>query len=437
MSLKYLAAAAAVLATTLAAPSSRQAATKDIVDLAAGTDSLKILVELVTLADLGATLKGDGPFTVFAPTDDAFAKTAKALGYPAKDNDETIASLTEAFTKLAKSKKQKRDAVAEIKDVLLYHVLPVKNTFKQLLSRTTLATALDSTTIERGQKGVSAESLKDKSPGVPDPEITAKDIMASNGIVHTINSVLLPFDVTADTLKLIGGPAASMPDGSPTTSPTTTAAGAKTTTSSDAKTTTSDDTKTTTSDDADPESTDDDDDVCFPMAAVVHMEDGTEVAMHSLEAGHMIATGSGDHSAVFAFSHRTLSGLHPFVRIEAASGRFITLSKNHYLYANGKLAAAETVRVGDELTTIEGVSRVVKTSVVFEEGLVAPHTMHGDVLVNGVRASTYTRTVHPTIAHALLAPVRMIVRMGLSAEPLGSLLYGGAGSAAKAMPRGD
>jgi hypothetical protein len=57
-------------------------------------------------------------------------------------------------------------------------------------------------------------------------------------------------------------------------------------------------------------------------------------------------------------------------------------------------------------------------------------------VVNGVRASSYTRSVHPRVAHVLLAPVRAVVRAGLATEPLGGLFYDGADRLAALMPKG-
>lgn len=114
------------------------------------------------------------------------------------------------------------------------------------------------------------------------------------------------------------------------------------------------------------------------------------------------------------------------LRIATATGHGMTITPDHYLFANGRLATAKSVRVGDKLELIVGkLSPVVAIDVQHaERGLIAPHALHSsDLYVNDIRASSYTRTVQ--IAHMLLAPIRGVVRSGISKEPLGKLLRAG------------
>jgi uncharacterized surface protein with fasciclin (FAS1) repeats len=147
--------AALVLPATLRAD---QHGTKDIVDTAVAAGSFKTLASALQAAGLVETLKGKGPFTVFAPTDEAFAKIPKA------DLDA-----------LLKDK-------AKLTRVLTYHVVPGK------------VMAGDVAGLKEA-KTVEGQSLKiDTSSGVKvdGANVVKTDIEASNGVIHVIDSVILP-----------------------------------------------------------------------------------------------------------------------------------------------------------------------------------------------------------------------------------------------------
>lgn len=133
----------------------------DIVDIAAADDQFSTLVAAVTAAGLVDKLKGDGPFTVFAPTNAAFealpAGTVEDLLKP-ENKDKLIAILT-------------------------YHVVPGAVTSDQLAGqRMDVATVQGQTVHVDGRSGVKVNSSK----------VTTADIIASNGVIHVIDSVLLP-----------------------------------------------------------------------------------------------------------------------------------------------------------------------------------------------------------------------------------------------------
>ncbi len=155
--LLVLAAATAVLA--LPAGSASAAPQKDIVETAAGAPQFSTLVSLVKKAGLVGTLSGTTNYTVFAPTNAAFAKV------PKKTLDD-----------LASDK-------AMLRKVLLYHVLPGKVPASKVLKTKSATTA-------EGSKVTF--SVRGKSAFVNDAKITKTDIRCSNGIVHAINRVLLP-----------------------------------------------------------------------------------------------------------------------------------------------------------------------------------------------------------------------------------------------------
>lgn len=86
------------------------------------------------------------------------------------------------------------------------------------------------------------------------------------------------------------------------------------------------------------------------------------------------------------------------------------------MYLSGSLRPAGTARVGDTLELADGsLSRVNGVSVVLDTGLYNPQTAHGDILVNGIRASTFTTAIQPGLAQAALAPLRMLFeKVGVS-----------------------
>ncbi|WP_459251809.1 fasciclin domain-containing protein [Cauispirillum nitrogeniifigens] len=141
-----------------------QPASGDIVDVAAGNGSFATLVAAVKAAGLVDTLKGDGPFTVFAPTDDAFAKLPAG----------TVENLL---------KPENRDQLTRI---LTYHVVPGKVTSDQLSGKRIQAATAAGPTLDIDASG--------QGVMVQQATVTAADIPASNGVIHVIDTVLLPAD---------------------------------------------------------------------------------------------------------------------------------------------------------------------------------------------------------------------------------------------------
>ena len=146
------------LAMTLAATTARSA---DIVDTAVSAGSFKTLVAAVKAADLVGTLKSDGPFTVFAPTDEAFAKLPAG----------TLESLLKPENK------------AKLVSILTYHVVPGKVMASDIAGK-----SLKVATVEGSRMSVDAKSgvMVDKA------NVIKTDIMTSNGVIHVIDKVILP-----------------------------------------------------------------------------------------------------------------------------------------------------------------------------------------------------------------------------------------------------
>ena len=134
-------------------------AKKDIVDTAVGAGSFKTLVAAVQAAELVDTLKGKGPFTVFAPTDEAFAKLPKGT--------------VEALLKDKKA----------LSAILTYHVVPGKvmagEVVKLSTAKTVQGQAIDIVT-------------KDGKVTINGVNVVMTDIVCKNGVIHVIDAVLLP-----------------------------------------------------------------------------------------------------------------------------------------------------------------------------------------------------------------------------------------------------
>jgi|NOAtaT_7_FD_contig_51_1028417_length_678_multi_8_in_0_out_0_1 uncharacterized surface protein with fasciclin (FAS1) repeats len=142
---------------------STPAATKDVVDTAVAAGDFKTLAQALTAAGLVDTLKGAGPFTVFAPTDAAFAKLPKG----------TLEDL------LKPENKQKLTAI------LTYHVVPGTVKAADVLK-------LDGKSAKTVEGSDLSISVKGKTVKVGEATVTKTDITASNGVIHVIDAVVLP-----------------------------------------------------------------------------------------------------------------------------------------------------------------------------------------------------------------------------------------------------
>ena len=148
----------APVATPSAAPSA--AAEEDIVGTATAAGSFKTLLTAATAAGLVETLQGKGPFTVFAPTDEAFA------ALPAGTLDKLLAD---------------KEA---LKQVLLYHVVAGDVTADQVVKLTS------ATSVEGAPIAISVKDGKVYLNG--SAQVVTPDVMASNGVIHVIDKVILP-----------------------------------------------------------------------------------------------------------------------------------------------------------------------------------------------------------------------------------------------------
>jgi uncharacterized surface protein with fasciclin (FAS1) repeats len=152
---------AAVTAMALSAGTTVRAQGKDIVDTAVAAGQFKTLAAALTAAGLVPTLKGAGPFTVFAPTDEAFAKLPKG----------TVEDLLKPENK------------AKLTAILTYHVVAGKVMAADVVKLTSAKTV---------QGGSAKVSMMSGGVMIDAAHVTSTDIAASNGVIHVIDTVLMP-----------------------------------------------------------------------------------------------------------------------------------------------------------------------------------------------------------------------------------------------------
>ncbi len=134
---------------------------KTVVEVAAETKGFKTLVAAVTAADLAKVLSGDGPFTVFAPTDEAFAKLPKG----------TLENLLKPENK------------AKLVAILTYHVVPGKVMAKDVVKLS------EAKTVEGSNVAI---KVKEGTVSIDNAKVVKADIPCLNGVIHVIDAVILP-----------------------------------------------------------------------------------------------------------------------------------------------------------------------------------------------------------------------------------------------------
>lgn len=146
--------------------------------------------------------------------------------------------------------------------------------------------------------------------------------------------------------------------------------------------------------------------------------------MDAIQPGMLVHTSKG-WEPVMTFSHAQ-RGTFEFVELRTNGSMTLTASEGHFVIrGDGTLTAAGEVRVGDVLRVADGTRTVQKVQRVMREGLFAPHTASGQVVVDGFVVSCYTTAVKVAAAHAWLAPVRAAVALGV-VDPLQGSLSNGA-----------
>lgn len=159
---------------------------------------------------------------------------------------------------------------------------------------------------------------------------------------------------------------------------------------------------------------------CFPGDATVTLESGQVKTMAQVRLGDRVLVADGTYSDVFAWTHNTAKSALSYVSVETDVGRRLVATGGHYVYVDGAVVKMNDVRKGMVMRTAEGTeATITKVDKVKAKGLYNPQTMHGDIVVNGLVATTYTSTIQPGMAHALLAPIRAAYKVVRDALPLG------------------
>ena len=158
MTLRFAVPTLAILLASPALVAAAPAAKADIVDTAISAGSFKTLTAALNAAGLVDTLKGKGPFTVFAPTDEAFAKLPAG----------TVEALLKDIPKLTA--------------ILTYHVVPGQVTAKDVVKLTSAKTVQGQSLTINASSGVKVDGAN----------VVTADVMASNGVIHVIDAVVLP-----------------------------------------------------------------------------------------------------------------------------------------------------------------------------------------------------------------------------------------------------
>ncbi len=189
----------------------------------------------------------------------------------------------------------------------------------------------------------------------------------------------------------------------------------------------------------------DEKDDCFAADATVELENGETKTMVQLQVGDRVRTSKDTFSDVHFFSHddaevgigsvgaavqRLRVCLFPpsspapqatstFTILTTASGHQIAMTGKHYipLHPARNLTRASQVRVGHLLELADGTtSPVVRVHTERRTGLFNPHTLDGQIVVDGVVASCYTGSIEPTLAHGLLWPLRTLYALGVRVD---------------------
>lgn len=157
---------------------------------------------------------------------------------------------------------------------------------------------------------------------------------------------------------------------------------------------------------------------CFPADANVILENGERKTMSMLQIGDSIQVSKDKYSKVLMFTHRLSHGVYLSIELRTRSGKRIRLSTGHYLHIDGNLVTAGTAKTGQLVLNERGEwEEIVGITQARTKGLYNPQTLHGDIVVDGIVASTYTQAVDVSVAHTLLSPLRlMYTRFGLSTK---------------------
>jgi Hint module len=150
---------------------------------------------------------------------------------------------------------------------------------------------------------------------------------------------------------------------------------------------------------------------CFPSHATVLLESGAVKRMDEVAIGNRVLVDVNRYSEVFVFTHKAPEAVSDFVRLESCCGEVVQASRDR------SAPTAVWLRKARCASATPPPRRLVRPSVSCPcrasraRGLFDPQTLDGDIVVDGLLASTYTTTVEPVLAHAALAPTRLFYQV--------------------------
>lgn len=152
-------------------------------------------------------------------------------------------------------------------------------------------------------------------------------------------------------------------------------------------------------------------DTCFPSSSLVTLRNGSHLPISELCVGDEVLVDQNSYSTVFAFSHRHEHLQSLFYVLRTSCGKLVSATKGHFIYADNRLLPIERIHIGQMLRTVNGESQVISIHTQVSKGIYNPQTLHGNIVVNGIIASTYTKSLTINIAHAALTPLRAFSRI--------------------------
>jgi len=170
---------------------------------------------------------------------------------------------------------------------------------------------------------------------------------------------------------------------------------------------------------------------CFPADATVELKDGRHVAMKDLQVGDIVRSGANSFSEVYVFSHQLLSTETAFVKISVAGGNSLELSPTHFIPVSQacdgtmEMVRASDAKVGSCVLSSGSnslkQSKIISHDIRISKGLYNPFTKHGNIVVDGILASSHSEwflddlatkfggvSFLPSIYQVVMAPARFL-----------------------------
>lgn len=162
----------------------------------------------------------------------------------------------------------------------------------------------------------------------------------------------------------------------------------------------------------------------------MELEDGSVKAMEEVDAGDRVRVSQSEFSEVFMWTHRDAER-KGYIELVSWEGHRLVAAVGHLLYVcrgtldgrDREIVQVENVRAGEGMVVVENGSerivRVQETRRIFARGLYNPQTLHGDIVVDGVLCTCYTKFVPIRATHGLLAPLRGLYNLFQIASRIG------------------